>query len=358
MQKLFKNLASTATAAAATPADPASQNAFSAAADETIKASKSASANTAPLSLRKAIDRLGLTHLVGESMETRLRGILSRTPFLLTQASEAITGLRHQLEKDLEGKVTQGIALLEQLEIEPLQADSSLAEVGILLPTSVVNDDLIAINKNLRQWERVVRNFAELTAGKAPSAVKLAAVSSGSFELYLSIDPEIAKTIGEVVLSLVGGFIALYRARQRRGEMETDHYPSKVIEGAKEHEDQLLNITVDAAAKAALDRAASSLPTTRVNELKAAIKIDVHFIAKSISNGVDVQVSPPQLEEQEHAPQATVAVMTELRELGQRINALTRSLSDRKAPLAELPESIEQEDTEQKPSIRPKREKA
>lgn len=354
LPKLLHNLVATASAAAESPSDAEIQSAFSIAAEETVNAWGSASANTAALSLRKAIDRLGLSHLVGESIQKRLEQILSRTPFLLTQASQDIADLHAEVQTDLNGKVEAGIGLLEQLGIKPVQADSSLADVGIFLPTSLVNDDLIEINKNLKQWERVVRNFAELTAGKPPPAIKLAAVSSGSFELYLRLDLEGAKAIALVVSSLVGGFIALTRARKQRAAMEADHYPKKAIEGAKEHEEKLLSMTVKEASDAALQDPAKSISPTRLNELTNSIKKDVDFIARSINVGVDVQVLPPQVSEGEETPSPT---MTELRELGQQINTLTRTLPDRSAPLAELPAPADEEETEQKPSTPSKRTK-
>lgn len=349
-QKLLKNLVSTASAAAASPSDAAIMSAFSTAAEETVNAWGSASANTAALSLRKAIDRLGLSHLVGESIQKRLKQILSRNPFLLPQASQDIATLCKEVENDLDGKVTAGIGLLEQLGIKPVQADSSLADVGILLPTSLVNDDLIEINKNLKRWERVVRNFAELTAGKPPSAIKLAAVSSGSFEVSLSLDLAGAMAIALVVKTLVGGFTALTRARQHRAEMEAENYPTKAIEGAKEHEESLLEMTVHEAADAALQHGEPNIEEKRLHELKNLIKDDVDFIARSINVGVDVEVLPPPLPEQEQ-PELTAA-MTELQELGQKINTLTRNLPDRSAPLAELPAPVVEEETEQKPPPR------
>ena len=116
--------------------------------------------------------------------------------------------------------------------------------------------------------------------------------------------------------------------------MEADHYPQNAIDGAKEHEDSLLSAKVQEASDEALQHEGPSINQPRFNELKTLFKKDVEFIARGINVWVDVQVLPPQLLDQQQAPPAT---MTELRQLGQQINTLTRTLPDRSAPLAELP---------------------
>lgn len=338
--KQLRGLAGAATTASQNPADAGAQNAFTSAVEQVQIACREAKANKAPLSLRKVIERVGLLHLVGEVVEARIHGILTRTPFIAAQAAEAITKLLQQLEQDVENKVTPGASLLEQMGIRPLQRDPQLAEVGILLPTSVVHDDLTVINKHLRQWERVIAHFDELATGKPSSSVKVAAVSSGSFELYLNLDLDGAKAIALVVSTILGGFIALSRFRKTRETMQADNYPPQVIEGAKKHEDELLNNTVEAATNAALKGAKASIEVTRVNELKTAIKRDVHFIATSINQGVDVEVSPPQIAEGKGQPE-NAHVVAELRELSAKVSTLTRTLTDRSAPIAELPETVE-----------------
>jgi hypothetical protein len=219
-----------------------------------------------------------------------------------------------------------------------------------------VNHDLIAINSHLEQWERVVRHFSELATAKSPAEIRVAAVSSGSFEIYLSLDLDGAKAIGTVVASLVGAFIAVSQVRKVREEMEKNNYPKKMITDATEHEQGLLKNAVQEATDAALKACSQSLEPTRINELKTAIKLDVHFIAKSINEGVDVEVSPPLLPEGQEAT-ANGPVIAKLHDLGQQINKLTRNLPDRKVPIGELAEAIEQGESPESHAQRPSKRK-
>lgn len=339
LRQRLQAVAQSAEQAAANPTDANLQNTFSTSVEELRQALKGATANDAPLSLRKAIRRLGLEHLVGEHLHTRLHGVLSRTPFLLQQAAQELKTISNKTDNEFNIKVAQGISLLEQYGVKPLKPEAALAEVGILLPTSLTQNDLIETTKNLKQWECVIRDFSEVTSGKAPNTIPIAAVSSGSLEAYLSLDVEGAKALAIVVSTLVGGFIALSKARSRRKEMEDENYPKKVLDGAKDYEEELLKYAEAEATEKVLNLKSSTIDEGRANELRTAVRRDVHFIAKSINRGVDVEIAPPQLEDKAASPTSQSAVIAELRRLSQQISVLSRSLPDRTEPIAELPEA-------------------
>ncbi len=334
----LSSLADAAQAAAANPADPATTAAFAEKSKELTEILRDSDTQLIGPSNRRVLKATGFDNLLAPELHAQLEAILTARPFLLAQASDQLKKLAAST-KAKTGQIENILSTFDKIAIavaKPLPA----YELGVLLPTSVVQSDLREISSQLKEWIFVIDTVTELTGGRPQEQIPLTAASAGSFEFFVKLDVEGALAFLMLVSGVAKIFTSVLAAKKRRDELANAGYPKRIIDDLKAHEESL----VDEAKTQVLDDLTkeSKVERSRLNELKNRLRVCIDWVLKSMNIGVDVEVNAnPQREDDE----ATVAETTErIRELEKKIDELildvnrtVLSLPAREQPLLELP---------------------
>lgn len=335
-------LSSTAANLSSSPADGATNDAFIKAAEELQDALRSAETNTASSSIRLALREIDLESLVGSNLLARVQRILDAKPFLVARAAQAFKELQQEFKRDA-ARLVQALNALQELGFEEETIDTHEYEVGILIPTALTHDDLRTINREMKDWLFVIDRLEELVRGQPAATVPVRSLSSGSFDLFLSVDPQGAMAL----LILAGGVYRIFQyvrdAAKRREEMEEAKYPEKYLKHIRQYEEELIEEGKKQILKKLLEHKSDALPENRIHELTSGLKKSIGFVLRSMNQGVDVEVStPPEAEEErEEVEQEIKELQDQISTLRLEMTQIVHSLPDRSKPLLQLPDQTE-----------------
>jgi hypothetical protein len=348
IQQQLAALQSAATTLASSPADPSANDNFVIAHNQILATLQKAEANTAAVSIRSALKEVRLDSLIGANLLSKLNQIFEAKPFLIPPAAQAIQALVQEVKQSL-ALLNKAITALKELGFEPEDIAPQEYELGVLMPDGVTKNDLKTIQDQIEKWIRVVETIERLVNGVPPAEIKVRSLSSGSFDLFLSIDPKGAYAL----LILASGVYGIFRAHQnvvkKREELEADKIPQDVIEGMKRYEKDLIEKGKQQTLEYLLKHKAENLQD--LPELETSLKNAIRFVLKSVNHGVDVEVSTPPEDDTE----APLAVQPDIKQLKSDITKLrlemtdmTLKLPDRSKPMLQLTDGAEATEDEEK----------
>ncbi len=254
-------------------------------------------------SARRILESIGGAKFNRDGLEEEINEIVSESPFLPAQATKRFQSLANELTAFV-GKVTAARDSLAAINIECEPLGEGEYELGVLIPESVTKNDLDEIAKGLKDWNQTLKDLLESITGKAPR-IDVRGASSGSFDLFISLDTDGALALSMVVGGIIWMYQRIQKAREKKDELKAEGYSEKMIQAAEEHEEEirkeeLLNIKKKLLAQYPIN------DEGRRNELEPRIKKHIEFIAESIRKNVDVEVSgPPTTDDDEAAEIAT-----------------------------------------------------
>lgn len=237
-----------------------------------------------------------------------------------------------------------------KLGFEPDVIGTTQYEVGVLIPTSITHDDLKEISHEIEEWIFVVERLDELVRGQPAPTIPVRSLSSGSFDLFLSVDPNGAWAL----LLLAGGIYKMFQyvrdAAKRREEMTKANYPEKYVDLIHKYEDELIEAGKKEILEKLLKRKSNELPEHRIHELTTGLKHAIEFVLHSMNSGVDVEVSTPP-EPAAEAEKAGIAaevkqIQDEIEKLRIEMTAIVGQLPDRSKPILQLPDISAERTTE------------
>lgn len=332
-----QKLAELANTASENPTDATHQDEFQKQFEQLVQSLSTSRADRVPLSIAKALQGLQVRDLTGTSLAASLNAIIDARPFLLGAAAKKLTSLASEVETSY-NLIERTLGGLLKLGIEPAGLELNEYEVGVLMPTSFTNDDLRVLEAQSKVWIRALDALTEYSAGKRPDRIPVRSLSSSSFDLFLSLDPEGAIALLIVVGGVAGILTAAVSARKKRTDLEEDGYPRAVTDEMKRYEAELIEKGKAEILEKVYQRKAKELDEGRANELKTQIRISVDAVLEVMNEGVDVEVSPPPAPDEEEA-QEIANVRAEIEEMRNRLERSLRRLPDRTKPLLELPKS-------------------
>lgn len=324
--------------AASNPTDVTHHEQFSKALESLYMLLNTAEANVAPISIVGALKQMGVAFVVGSEIKAAVRKIMATTPFLLPQASAQFEKLQKRIETNYT-RIQAAAKSLVAIGVTPASITTDEFEAGILMPSSFTHDDLRETHKHLHNWLVHLDTLSELTSGEKREKIPIRSASSGSFDIFLSIDVEGAMAL----LLIAGGVVKIMNsvrdAKRRREETANAGYPRTVIDQMEKHEQTLVEQGKEEIKGQLMERKHASLTTERANELNNGVSLAIDYVLRSMNRGVDVEVSTPP-----RAADKKAEVDDEIRALNERIDRLSRELAegqkklpDRTEPLLELP---------------------
>jgi hypothetical protein len=321
------------------PSDAAVNETFFKAGSALRETLPTALVNTAPGSIRLALREAELESLTGAKLLAELVSILEATPFLLPRAAQGIQKLNAQVTTDVR-RLNAAIAALEALNFSAEDTTRTQYEIGVIMPTSVVKDDLRVVAGELEEWIYAIDRIQELVDGQPSPTIPVMGMSTGSLDLFCGFHATGTEAFLILTLGVYKIFDVIRDRQRRRKESQDMGYPEVVIVAMKKHEEDLLEKGKTEIVKKLLEKKSDKLPKHRDLEIESHLAHVVKFVLKRVNEGVDIEVSTPPAAEAERAE-----AEAEVRELQQKIEMMrldmakiSGSLPDRSTPLLQLPD--------------------
>src|SRR3989344_3747289 len=185
--------------------------------------------------------------------------------------------------------MTQGFS---QLNIKADKLGENEFEIGLIIPSGQDTDNLAAISKELRGFDKLFRLVSEVVGADVTSS-KVRAIGSGSYEIFLLAAPLVATVVIKAVERLLGIYKSILEVRLLSKQLEEKNFPKEIIDTAKRHEESVLTLELTKLRDELLDEYLSIEDKGRINEIKNGLLFELKFLASRLDMGVKIEVSTP-----------------------------------------------------------------
>lgn len=134
-------------------------------------------------SKREMLRAIGGEDLFGITALDRINAAIAASVTGLPSVVNALEVFRSEITKFRES-VTQVTKGLSSLGIRPDTLRPDEFEIGILVPTRLIDGKLSGLTRQLADWNKTLRNLAEV-AGEQEREITVRALATGTYELYL-----------------------------------------------------------------------------------------------------------------------------------------------------------------------------
>jgi hypothetical protein len=252
-----------------------------------------------PPSKLAVLDAIGADRLVGPGFSKGLAEILSvpgQTTAGIVTALSALMGRSDALQKAC-SLAQRG---LEALGVEPYEIPEGEFEVGLLIPERLVDGQLGKLAAELQNWNRALRVFQEV-AGDGERDVKVAKLSSGSFEAFLPFGLVAAQLLSVAIDRAIGWYKQILEIRTLREELAKRGAPVAETTDIRNFEKDLVEKGIKALVSELLKQAPKD-PSGRRNELEAHLSVSVRHIVRFVDRGGTIEIDTTVPEEPEEPP--------------------------------------------------------
>jgi hypothetical protein len=293
-------------------------------------------------SARHLLDVIGASTKTGNGLTAVLNQTLEANQITPAAAVERVQVVHRDVAKFSQqaSVIAQAFAEIGVPEDTPL-ADKY--EIGFLVPASIVDGQVGPFGKELSRLDAHLRTITEVVGHPVASA-ELRALSSGSFELFLSSAPVVAACLMTAVERLVALYKTILEIRQLRQLLEQKNVPAAAVELIKKEEHQRVEKAIDGLADELLAKyykPPDKSQEARRNELRTGLVKALRYLADRIDRGVDIEARPGP----EEAPPAGAAPTPPdpagPRAIVSRIGPLLVGLQRAADPVLRLPEGSE-----------------
>ena len=244
------------------------------------------------------LERLDALSLCGDGLLRRLREIIQSTE---TPAAK-VTQLQ-QLHQRVENFAQIAIAMRDAMQAVNIQArpiPADVAEIEIRLPTAFIKDSLRVFAKESERLDRALLDVVECASSARPP-LKLRSLSSGSVEIFVTIDPQSGAAIASLITALLVLVDRIFQLRKNRSSYEKQEAPPDLLKRLEALENEERDKELDRLAKNIL---AKITDEHRRNELNDSVNKSVRYLADRLDKGMEVTVAvlPSAVPEEEPAP--------------------------------------------------------
>ena len=185
---------------------------------------------------------------------------------------------------------------LETLNIGPVYQQKDKFELGIHIPSNSKFTELKEIEKSFKNWNFLLKTLSELTNNEH-SNPKISFVSNGSIEFFIENSFEVAISVGYIMEKLVKVYLNIDKIRKHRKELEKLGIKKSESEIIKKQEKEIIKNNFEQTKNELIAKYKENLDEGRVNEISTALMSGIKFVARTINNGIEIEIIPPQLTE-------------------------------------------------------------
>lgn len=166
------------------------------------------------------------------------------------------------------------------------------------MPNIVTDNKITDITKNLLKWDQIFKTLKEIT-GEDVEDTKISLVNNGSLEFFFENSFSIALCVSLIIERIATLYKRIIEIRLARLKLTELGAPKVEISAIEQHESSEIDKEIKVIVNQILKDYSTKLEPGRKNELKTALTSHIKFIAKSIDKGVQIEVTPPEIEEPE-----------------------------------------------------------
>lgn len=229
----------------------------------------------------------------GTNLNYRIDDILSDNQYNLQKIIVELQKIMSEREKFI-ANITSIQEKLTDLGIEPHYFTEEIYEVGVIIPDTKNLHDAPVIEKQIHNWNFVLKTLNELT-GNEVQDIKIDRVSDGCIELFFQQAFEVAEAIGTALTKIAVIYVTIREIKKHREGLKQLKVPASETKAIEEHEKKLIDTGIDEATDEIVKKHSKKADPQRKNELKTAVNKSIRFIARSIDNGIEVEIIPPYL---------------------------------------------------------------
>ena len=184
--------------------------------------------------------------------------------------------------------MTSFVNSAESLGLSATQSDSDEAEIGIVLPRQLFDNNLEGLAEELASWDKHLRKISEIVDQNAAS-LRIRIVQTSALTLFL------ASTIGQAaaITAIIVGLTTVYKnildIRLKSKELENLNVPKGAIKEIEKHEQKIVDQTIDQLVNSLMGLYNGD--EGRKNELDGFAKLAVRFIANRIDRGATLEAT-------------------------------------------------------------------
>ena len=256
---------------------------------ELLTALRRARTNDFVESNRRILVEIQGEQITGNGLAERILDVVNDRPFLAARARERFVEIADYLQRRL-GACAAARSSLEQLNVGPVMPDGGEYELGILLPDSLVRGDLARLLKELKEWNRTLRELVPVISSQPPK-VTLRTFSAKRFELSARLDRAGALALGTIIARVYELFRNVQSNDEKAAELERKNYPPEIVSRLNEYEKLMMPQELKAIREVVTSKFLKS--PGRRKEVDKLLDRCLQFLASRIRDGVAVEILGP-----------------------------------------------------------------
>ncbi|MHC4415181.1 MAG: hypothetical protein ACYS0G_07855 [Planctomycetota bacterium] len=289
IEKKFARILETLDACISNPSPVGDVN-FRTALESLVSALKGSRTNDFVESSRRILRSMEGERFTGDGLAERIQAIANVHPFLAAQAKDELAKVADGVQAYL-GTLSSARANLAELKVSPATLAQDQYELGILLPYSVVQGDLVRVEKELKDWDEFFKAFFPVIAAK-PADVSMRTFSAGNFELSVGLDRETALALGTVIGDIYKMFEQVKANRAKADDLSEQLYPPEIVDRVKAYEQQIVQQDMKAIKEKLVTRFIRREGGRR-RETEKHVERGLRFLALRIREGVELELLGP-----------------------------------------------------------------
>ena len=242
-------------------------------------------------SKQRILEAIGGAHIFGGLAE-RVTAILEQNRTTLASTVPALQRLRTEAEKFIQAAqaIRSGFGTLNIREDE---APIDQCEVGIVLPSELVQGNLEGFEKELKKFDRALKTFTELMTGNTASA-EIRSIGTGTLDVFVSLDPISAAALLLAVERIVAIYKGVLESRKLHRELKEKEAPAKILDELTKWERTRVLEDLTKLREELIERRAINEKKRTDEEFKTLLLNSLKTLADRIDRGADVEVSAPE----------------------------------------------------------------
>lgn len=194
-----------------------------------------------------------------------------------------------------------------ELGIEYTILEPEETEIGIIIPRKIVEPNLKAFSKELKDYGTALNVFEEIV-GADTNSTTLKLVSSSDWQLYLGAVPVLLFVFSNSLKQLASILKSVVELKESWKELTKKEVPKKITDDLKKHIDNQIDEKIRVLSEEIVDQNYKK-DAGRANELKNHMNQSLKFFASKMDIGVQIEfrIEAPSEEKEAEKNKETVA---------------------------------------------------
>ena len=237
---------------------------------------------------RQIMKEIGADDFFGLALRKRVETTFAENQMTPAVALRVLQELRDRFQ-GYKTALEQAVAALRTLKIGSEKLSPGAAEIGVLIPRSAVDNQLLDFAKELNELGFILNTFSEVATGK-PDPLAIQSVSSSEFLIFLKAAVPYAACLARAIERVVELIKQMLDIRRLAQETKQKGAPEAVSKGLEEHANNIVQSGIEKLSIEIVNEFYESKDSGRKNELKTKVRFSLNKIANRLDIGFNIEV--------------------------------------------------------------------